>query len=247
MLPASLNFRRDSVRGKVAEYKVLPSTQLLDSIEDSRFQLRQQIEDWFAWHNELVGSIRESLGAIFPAPAWPAREPCLPELEILHVPSSYPPAMLEHRTFKRLRDAELDLRRAQANDILKDLRTKLGVQSYIWKETRHDVGQIGRTRSTAAIERARKNVASLQQQYTQVLAKLRALGEPLDSHNYRDLPISECVPLQVWHTKEKPGQKKIRLSWIWRDGSFQQDGDLVQKWETERKLASPTPTCCATY
>ena len=59
----------------------------------------------------------------------------------LPLPSTYPPEVWKHALFKALVKAECTLREAQANDVLKQLRTKLTCQSLFKIDMSHHSGQ----------------------------------------------------------------------------------------------------------
>ncbi|GJE96005.1 hypothetical protein PsYK624_121980 [Phanerochaete sordida] len=202
----------------------------LADIEDAREKLRQKLDQW---HNsfscvfgQLVGELKIELKTV----DWPERNPNEPEDELLPIPSNLDNALRLHPEMRSVTAAELRFRQGQANDLLSELKNKIGLKAFLWKTTAGQHGQVARTRNGKANKAVESRITEIRNSYNAMRLRLLALGEPNDSHNYRPLTEADCRPMVISHDQEGPGKEKTNLSsWLWRDGAYAEDMNAWQK------------------
>lgn len=223
-------FSRKALVVLLHTYERIEDGATFNRIEDARQKLRNEIDQWYLWHSGIMGLTVSTLMEMFPKLDWPVRTDGHPEETVLSLPSAFPAAIRTHPMFAIFTDAELRVRSGQANEILHELRNKLGFTSFLWKKTTGQFGQAARTRSEKAFERANTRIRELREEYNNIRLKLLALGEPADSHNYRPLTEKDCERIEIEHAQLKPGQKTKMIPWIWRDGAYCED---MNQWQQE--------------
>ena len=212
------------------------SSETQNEISSARRKLDRDIETWFStWYEPVLEPILRPIQDQFPEELWPERAGSEPETLVLPIPSSWPTIVRTQpsNSLSRFIKIEHRLRCGEANDILHDVRNKIGLYSFIWKKTSGSFGQASKTRNEKTITNTRSKIETLRIQYEATRKKLRLLGEPLDSHNYRPLTQQDCTPMNVEHSQEELGTKNKITSWIWRDNSYHHD---PSSWQREGKF-----------
>lgn len=199
-----------------------------------RQKLESELNGWFSnWYERVLEPSLIPMQEQYPQAPWPQRTFGQPEDQILPLPSSWPAVSRKTHssTLAPFIDTELKLRRGQANDILHDIRSKIGLYSFIWKKTAGQFGQAAKTRNTKTIANTQEKINDLRLYYEGVRQKLLALGEL--GTNFPPLTQHDCTPIDVEHGHEEPGMSKKVISWIWRDNGHH--GDMSQ-WQSEGAL-----------
>lgn len=222
---------------KKYEASVSKDSAVYNQIQLARRRLEKEVEEWHAHQTSIMGQAIATLKAALPGTVWP-RETApdgLPEELILPIPSNLPPSIRFHALFLTFTEAELRLRQGVANDLLRLLRRKLGLSSFLRDKNSDEFGQKKKTRSGKVISAVYDDVQNIRKEYNTQREKMLLLGERKDSHNYRPLTEADCRPLQIHHTSRK-GKERMEtekeVRWIWREGGFRTD---LEKWELEGK------------
>lgn len=218
----TLSPNRLELQALIKEYnKDDTATDLFNKIQSGRQQLQASLQDWLLSHATIMGPALAELKRMYPSVTWASRledEPT--ETFILPVPSNLPEHLRSHTLLATFTHAELRMRQAVANDFLRELRTKIGLTSYLKKKTGGEYGQASKGRRGKAIGGVQEKIRHIREQYNATRAKLLKLGEKDDSHNYWPLTEQDCQPINIWHNVKKPtdrtelSQKEVR--WIWR-------------------------------
>ncbi|KAK7677491.1 hypothetical protein QCA50_019497 [Cerrena zonata] len=231
MTALNLERQQSKIRAKLQHYKDNQSSELYNDIEDMWQKLECELNSWFTnWYERVVEPSLTSVQEQYPKAAWPERTFGQPEDQVLPLPSSWPTICrnLCPGSLVPFIKTELRLRRGQANDILHDIRSKIGLYSFIWKKTAGQFGQAAKTRNAKTVANTREKIDDLRRHYEEVRQKLQVLGE-LDV-NYPPLTQHDCTPIDTEHGHEEPGASKKIISWIWRDNGHHGDMSL---WQSE--------------
>jgi hypothetical protein len=151
----------------------------------------------------------------------------------LYLPSQLPrnvkcnPSLLEF---------EWQLRHAQANDALNELRDHLRLRSQLWKhKTRFEVGQRPNTRARNVIERCNAKIGLDVKKYNTARAALVILARPLckvgweaalqvlQAHDVRELESDQDDGMTRGKRKRLNEGRRAR-SWIWQTPGMTTDG-----------------------
>lgn len=141
-----------------------------------------------------------------------------------------------------LMDREIQLRTAQANDALSQIRLALGYKSFLWMEYRDTQNYKGRTRSSGAIRTAEKKVQKHVAAYGLAFKALTRLDS---GGQFR--PITK-VDLKLNFNIVKGnqiGQSEDALSWIWTTGEISQEEENGP-WQQEGEY-SPLLPCSGVH
>ena len=224
-------FYRSKIRSALEKYKNEKSSELYNEIEDMRRKLDRELDAWFSgWYEHILEPVLLPMQSRHPNERWPTRSSEHPETTVLPLPSSLPACVRnpDHKSFVPFNETEQQLRRGQANDILHDIRSKIGLYSFIWKKTSGTFGQAAKTRNAKTISNTTAKISELRLQYEDVRLKLQVLGEAGDQ--YPPLTQRDCIPLDIEHGHEEPGMSKKTISWIWRDNTC---GGNSSVWQAE--------------
>lgn len=200
------------------------------NLEKRSQKLEHAIEDWFTIYRTTMEASIASARTTFPDLSWPEQVPCAPEDITLPLPSALPPPSYVDPLIQPLVMTELKLRRGQANDILREVRRKIGLKSFLRQNTNGQFGQSAKTRMGQATSKIDDSLSSLREQYNLIRQKLVILGEPMESPLYQPLTAHDCKPLRISHQQEAPGNKHSSVAWIWRDGVTHGD---MGRWQHE--------------
>lgn len=122
----------------------------------------------------------------------------------------------------RLYAFEWDLRHAQANDALQDLRQNLQLRSHLYKyKDRFATGQQANTRANANISRVQRYISASTTRYRVARNALVSLAEHLaKSESWKatllELHDEDVRGMTVGEEGESEGRRT--LSWIWKRG-----------------------------
>jgi hypothetical protein len=138
----------------------------------------------------------------------------------------------------RLYDFEWDLRFAQANDALRDLRQSLQLRSHLYKhKDRFVTGQRANTRSNAIISRVQASVNASISRYRTARNALLSLGPFVKKDEtwrgtVMELHDEDVREMTVGERGESEGHRSI--SWIWKQGGVtspdMHEGENVLTW-----------------
>ena len=204
-----------------------------------RATLVVQMKRWRDQHMMLVGPIIEQMkedesfdDEIFPE-VYDVEMCTIEEVE-LPMPSAYPPNVRKHPLFNELVVAESALREAQANVILKHLRTKLTCQSLFKIEMSQHTGQEAKTRDSKILERTNKAIKVLQNEFNAIFNVLCTVDSSLYKGKYELIEDKDIIPFNLYHLKLHESKK--RLPWIWRSSLeiLHSDKD-IKNWNQESK------------
>jgi len=142
------------------------------------------------------------------------------EDQLPHTPLWLPSALPAKITCDhRLYAFEWDLRSAQADDALSELRQNLQLRSYLFKyKDRFATGQKANTRANASIARVQRNIKASTNRYRIARHALLSLAILLkkDSTSLPELQDEDVRGMTVGEGVETEGRRL--LSWIWRRG-----------------------------
>lgn len=207
-----------------------------------RRKLEHELDAWYSnWYEKILEPALLPLQEQYPSATWPERGSGQPETLVLPLPSSWPSVGLDsesNTTSAIFAETELHPRRGQANDVLHEIWSKIGLYSFIWKKTAGQFGQGAKTRNAKTVENTRQKIDDLRSQYEVIQKKLIALGE-LET-NYPPLTPKDCTPINIEHGHEEPGESKKITSWIWRDSGHHGDMNL---WQSEGKFMNISTSC----
>ncbi|KAG2021211.1 hypothetical protein CC2G_006466 [Coprinopsis cinerea AmutBmut pab1-1] len=115
------------------------------------------------------------------------------------------------------KDAELQLRKAQADEALANLRTQVGYKSFLFKaNVQLAQNKAQKTRGYAAVASAEKAIRKHTRVYNQAQWAIWQLtSDPAVRAMYRKLQKGDAKPLQSVYQPNAPGQSKQNVSWIW--------------------------------
>ncbi|KAF8868419.1 hypothetical protein BD779DRAFT_1460905 [Infundibulicybe gibba] len=149
----------------------------------------------------------------------------------LYLPSSIPSHVLCDR---RLSEMEWQLRQAQANDALDELRNALRLRSYLYiDKDRFQRGQSANTRSSDVIHCIEVKVSTAAEKYRRARLALLGLGRVL-SKLALDIPFLELKANDIRGLSQQddhlasrgPSEGRRTLSWIWsRLGVISEDDE----------------------
>jgi hypothetical protein len=225
---------RCSARARISAQ---PSTKRGQNVvEATRRTLRDQLDGWFSKHEDLLGSTVRSLHNKDDGLLWPERtEETDPEEELCHLPSQYPAEAFSNPLLAFYKHVELDLRCAMANELLAELQLKIGLWSFLWRETKSSVGQ-ARTRTQKPVSDARDAIDKIRNDYNNLQRVITTMGDPAIVAKYRPLLATDCKAIPLWHAKDVPGRKKETPSWIWEDTRISESQAGAEDWEIEGQL-----------
>lgn len=165
------------------------------------------------------------------------------EIKPESLPLRMPCSMIEGEVpeyLQKLADQELQLRKGQANDALRQLRLLVGHKSLVYETAVRNAGTT-RTRTRAwtevkNLEDKLKNHADIYRSARRAMVQLQANAETLRTYQElveKDLSVSKDVLKQA---AARTGQRNDVLSWIWRlDGQNVEEGD---DWMDECKYTN---------
>ena len=200
-----------------------------------------RIKRWTGQHVIILGPVIEELkeDPVLADIIWPDSQ--FSDLDIgsfdsitLPMPSAYPTEIQRHALFRSFVAAERNLWEGKANDLLRQLRTKLTCQSHINKQKRNFVGQVANTRNQQIADRAEKSVKALQNSYDAIFETMQILDPNLDCNKYRKIEDLDIIPSNLYHLKLN--EKDRRIPWIWR--SYQDilhTDKQIETWSEESK------------
>ena len=186
---------------------------------DERDTLVVRIKRWSRQHALLLGPTIEELKEDnkFADVLWPE----IGDIEaesvediLLPMPSSYAVNVRTHQMFKTFIVAECNLLEGRANDLLRELRTKLTCQALIKKDGRENFGQIAKTRNTLILERTKESIRSLKNDYNAIFETMSTLNASLNKGKYYFIEDSDIIPFNLYNLKLN--QKKEGIPWIWK-------------------------------
>lgn len=219
--------------------RALISQQNDNEESEERATLVVRIKRWIEQHATLIGPIIEQMkeDATLDEALWPDAidiEMSSVEDVVLPMPSAYRRIIRKHALFSTLVAAECTLREAQANDILKHLRTKLTCQSLLKIETKKSVGQPAKTRDSQILDRSKMAIKALQNDFNAIFKTLCALDSNYKKGRYQKIEDRDVKPFNLYHLKLK--EKKKRLPWIWRSSlEILHSNTQIDKWNEESK------------
>jgi hypothetical protein len=153
----------------------------------------------------------------------------LPEKLPLQLPSTQGRSACIASGKTGLMDQEIQLRTAQANDALSQIRLALGYKSFLWLEFQDQQNYKGRTRSSGAIRTAEKKV---QKHVAAYRLAFRALTRLHSGGKFRCIEKSD-LKLNFNIVKgNQTGQSEDALSWIWTTGERSEEEDSGP-WQQE--------------
>ncbi|KAI0063770.1 hypothetical protein BV25DRAFT_1767553, partial [Artomyces pyxidatus] len=154
------------------------------------------------------------------SPAWHAINDI-----VIDLPTSRGPKTIAHVALRKAVEAEMELRKGEANDALDDLRAQI-ITNYGWRhEKKKNVKGVKRaTKANRAIQLKQKAIDHAANRYRRARSCLISLGMDQKDPTYRVLRQHDKVSFNVFHTDDKPSSAKARNSklpsWIWGDSSF---------------------------
>ncbi|EFI27486.1 hypothetical protein CC1G_15521 [Coprinopsis cinerea okayama7 len=115
------------------------------------------------------------------------------------------------------REAELALRKAQADESLANIRTQVGYKSFLFKaNVQLAENKAQKTRGYAAVSSAEKAIQRHTRVYNQAQWAITQLTDDLAvKDKYRPLLKGDAKPLQSIYQPNAPGQSHEVVSWIW--------------------------------
>lgn len=118
----------------VAQYESanIKYTALYNRIYQKRESLDAELDQWMVHHTTIMGQAMAQLKIALPNASWPERTGRA-EADVLPIPSNLP-SIREHKIFEPFTHTELKLRQGMANDLLKELRSRLQLLSILWKK-----------------------------------------------------------------------------------------------------------------
>ena len=135
---------------------------------------------------------------------------------------------------------EWDLRYAQANDALHDLRRNLQLRSHLYKsKDRFATGQRANTRALGIILRVQRYIAASAARYRVACKALLSLAKPLGKGSTWEASLLELHEddirgLKIGEDRETEGRRTV--SWIWK-----RCGDLMSKDDDLHECMSSCP------
>ena len=121
-----------------------------------RRKLDRELDAWFSdWYDHILEPALLPIQSSYPNETWPVRSSGHPENIVLPLLSSLPDCVTDpdNKYFVPFNEAKWQLRCGQANDILHDIRSKIGLYSFIWKKTSGTFGQAAKTRNAKTISK----------------------------------------------------------------------------------------------
>ena len=140
------------------------------------------------------------------------------------LPSDYKREIWQRPAMSTAVQIEMQLRRAQANDALEDLRTQLITATSFRHNNRHVTGNAAVTRAKAAAGRKMDAVRASAEVYRRARRAMVALDMPEDDNTYRKLQTDDLRAFAISVADQQRGDSRKAPSWIWGDLSFAEGG-----------------------
>ncbi len=159
--------------------------------------------------------------------------------------SSIPTSLQEHPLVANAATIERELRRGQANDALKELRTHL-VTSYGMqiKKKKNVTGQRMQTRALASLRTKQEAINTSARNYRKARAALIALGLSPSDHTYKPLARSDIKAYKQLTQDDLRGTGGETTSWIWDNLEFV---DLNDQADYNEYIADSKFLICCSY
>lgn len=185
------------------------STQIAKT-QETRTTLKRRIECWRLVQDVYI-PVARGLRAATIDPSSLKDEPTPPERLRLLLPSSLPPSIRFSPALASLVDKEFRLRRAQAQDALRDLRQSLCVRWHLLRQKRSAVrGQRANTRANTVIAENSARTNRHADRYRRARAALDALGPNRDGWKSELLKL-EDTDIQPLHQGRFADDEKQRM------------------------------------
>ncbi|KAH6901080.1 hypothetical protein BKA70DRAFT_1375132 [Coprinopsis sp. MPI-PUGE-AT-0042] len=133
----------------------------------------------------------------------------------LPLPSSFPAPL--PKVMLDMRDKEIKLRVAQANDALELIRTSIGHKSFLYRSNvRLANGKRGKTRGYAAVNAVDRALRINISVYNKARLSLHRLNAPPSLQSqFRVLTHEDTKAITAIYDPNARGQRNVSLSWIW--------------------------------
>lgn len=187
--------------------------------------LRRKIEAWTLVQALYMPAVVSLRAADLSADSAPVTGNDKPENLALWLPSALPPA---YQCNRMLRVLEWDLRFAQANDALNEVRQTIRLSSYLKTfKCAHIRSQRASTRARSMLDLAETKKMASKLKYDHARSALFALGPLLDKvaweETLRVLHVTDMRPLGDIAPGQSEGTRDI--SWIWKAPGALHDDD----------------------
>ncbi len=212
---------------------------LYTRIQKARSKLEKDIEEWSTRQSAVMGQLIAIAKMECPDASWSSASEELPEDVSLPIPSNLPAPLRSHNLLSAFTHTELRLRQGIANDLLAELREKLGLSGFLWGKKRGAFGQSDiKTRTSKSVEGLQDRIREIRTEYNHIRERMVTLGEPSNSHNYQVLTPNDCQAPQIFHSqREDMRRTEKEVRWIWREGSYTTE-EGMKKWELEGSILS---------
>ena len=140
--------------------------------------------------------------------------------------------VLNQECLKAAVEAEIQLRKGQANDALDDLRTHLITNEVVnanlkKRSKRAKEGKAMTTRHVGTIISKSENIILAAREYRRAYAALVALKAPLGDA-FKPLPPKAVKPFVTSSAEQRLGDSKAQPSWIWQNLRFLDTAEVMK-------------------
>lgn len=164
----------------------------------------------------------------------PVEDGIRPDRSVLLMPSSISPLAISKLNIGHLKEAELELRKGQANDSLEGLMLALCTQGLLLRtKVRNAEGTKGKTRAFDEVTKVRREVEASVRSYRRARKAILSLSmDPQLAEQYKPIVKSDLRTADITDER-RLGQSNDNLAWFWRLGAENAGKD---EWTEECEL-----------